>query len=209
MCIPKALSPLVGLSIALAMSAGAQSTPEAESRAHCANASRIVSSGRPAHKETDALNTLAGCGKLGARTIATTLIATRTEHDLGVLERFHSYVIVWRDAELMGAAIELAKDPGATVESRVFAIRDLLWTVRPGHMFEYNRLVAGIVRKATNDGIIITPSCRISSLSSDNGGLVGTPLPADYATRIEVVLNQLNADSTTPVQVRNAAECLL
>lgn len=171
----------------------------------CDKAAKTVEKGHPAHKETAALNALVYCGRAGATGVSGALSQSRLENDVSSLEQFYYIADRWRDAEIMNAAMQLSRDAGAAVPARVFAVRHLLKIVQPGSAYSYSALAAGMVPSTAGNGAV-TPPCR-HGFSSDNGGIVGTPLPSDFASQIAIALSQLAGDASVPAPVRNAAEC--
>ena len=191
-----------------------QVTAQSDSAKACDKAAKTVQKGHPAHKEQAALNTLLTCGSMGATVTAGALAHSGMESDTDVLTSFYFTVNAWRDADIMSAAMQLAGDPGATFQSRVYAISHLLKLLTPGAAWSYGILVAGAVPSAsagvgsgTSGGVAsVTPPCR-HGFSSDNAGNVGTPLPPGYYTQITSLLGRLATDTSVPMQVQNAAEC--
>lgn len=172
----------------------------------CEKAADIVRKGHPAHKEQAAWDALVRCGKTGAAATVTAIAQTRVEQDPMALAPFYFRVNQWRDVNIMNAASQIALDPSATVPARVFAVSHLLWLLTPGAIYSYDILTTGAVAVSKPDGLHYTPACR-HGLASDNSSVTGTPLPIGFEIPLGTMLNQLAADVSMPLQVRNAAEC--
>ena len=200
---------MIGLSLVFAQSTAAQVTQRSkdDARKACDKAADIIEKGDPKHKEVQALRDLLQCGSGGATTTARALADSRTEQDRMALGDFYAVANQWRDADVMNAAVQVARDATATVPARVFAIRHLLWLLTPGAEFNYEALVAGTIVVRSVDGERHTLPCR-HGFSSDNSTVTGTLLPTDFVAQLTSVLNALFADTSVPVPVRNAAECI-
>jgi hypothetical protein len=172
----------------------------------CDGSMKTVETERPAYEQTAALEYLKWCGRAGAAITAQIVSASRTERDAPALENFYDIVDDWRDAQIMDAASEVARDPGATVPARVHAIKHLLRLVYSNSVYTYDRLIAGPYR-ATLDGQHRMPRCRVG-FASELADRVGTPLRAEYEATIRRALGTLADDSTAPTPVRNAAACV-
>lgn len=192
-----ALCLLLGTLLASASAAQGKSTSTIRS---CDEAARFVRNNRPAHKQTAALNYLLDCGSTGAAATIVALEQTRSELDLRTLTDFYLLMRSWRDATIMQATLQLARDPGASIPSRVHSIGYLLELVNPGRIYGYDALLAGI--KSTH------LPCVRGLANHSVGSSVGQMLPADYATRINDGLRPIITDSSAPPEVRNAASCI-
>ena len=192
------------LTVMLASSAAAQNGDQVET---CKKAVKTVENGHPAHKETSALAKLASCGKDGATVMARAVTESRTEADPTVLLHFYWDVDLWRDAQVMDAAIALARDPSAATPSRVFAIRHILGLLNRRAEFDYAGLLEGVrVVTEASGAQYVTGGCRFA-MGSEVADLSGTALPADFRTRLRAVLLQLSGDTGVTSAVRNAAAC--
>ena len=168
----------------------------------CSEATRFVQNGRPAHKQTAAIDYLARCGNAGATVVAGTVASVHDERDLNTLNEFFTLLYAWRDATVMQATITLAQDGSATVPARVFAITNLLRLVNPGYQYSYAKL--------TEEGVHAPHIPCVHGYASvgTSGAAFGQPLPADYESRIGAVLTSLSNDTSQPLAVRNAASCI-
>ncbi|HEX5437304.1 MAG TPA: hypothetical protein VFW98_09090 [Gemmatimonadaceae bacterium] len=61
--------------------------------------------------------------------------------DLATLKAFWREADQWRDATIMAAALQLASDPSASSQARVFAVRHLLTLLHPHALYSYARLI--------------------------------------------------------------------
>lgn len=175
--------------------------------AHCANAARIVAAGHPAKHDEQAYLTLTACGDIGAKALASGMATYANERDTLALEDFMREADAWRDANIMDAAITLATSSAATPEARVFAVRHLVMLLHPYMLFSYGGLTRKDSTVTTPDLVITTIGCP-ATMTSEAPDLVGTPLSANYADRIRVVLSSLANDTRAPAPVRRAASCM-
>lgn len=174
----------------------------------CEKATKTIENGHPAHKMDAALAYLVWCGNAGAQLTASALTGTRVESDTAVLMRFYLSANRWRDAGIMNAAMQLVRDPAATVESRAFASMHLLGLLHPTWDYHYGDVIAGTRVVTHPDGSQrILSGCRVTGYGSEAPDAAATPLPADYATRIRAFLAQVANDATVPEPIRNTAAC--
>ena len=190
------LTVLLGVACGSVSAAQGNSTNTIKS---CSEAARFVENGRPAHKQVAALEYLENCGQTGATATAFALRQSGSEIDVKTLGVLYQSIDWWRDATIMNAAMELARDPGASVPARVFAMSHLLSLKNPGFIYGYDAMLEG----PTSHHV----PCVRGSVSYPRT-LVGQPLPSDFVTQIEVVFRQIVADDSAPREVRNAAACI-
>jgi hypothetical protein len=174
----------------------------------CEAAIRQVAQQGFATVENAVLSVLPHCGRAGARVTAAAITVSRTSHDTVALLRTYRHVDLWRDADVMQAALNVAGDAGASTQARVFALRHLLWLAQPGQEFAYGGLVAGNVAVQKDGQNVIQPACRRSMIASELPNASATPLPSDYLIRIHAAVSTIAASTSTPVALKNAAECL-
>ena len=188
---------------AILLSATIASTATAQSRDKANSCRKAVKTA----KEASELAMLGTCGKKGAVVLARAMHDSRMEIDPVVLTRLYSDVDLWRDAEVMEAAITLARDASAATPSRVFAIRHLLGLIDRRAEFDYESLIMG-TRIVTGASIAqyISGGCRFA-MGSELADVSGTLLPSEFRTRLRAVLRQLSEDATSAVAVPNAADC--
>ena len=172
----------------------------------CDKAAKVIEKGHPAHKQADALNTLLGCGATGANATSAAIQASRTEQDTVVLRIFYDLVDGWRDAVVMQAALQVARDESAEAPARVFAIRHLLVLLRPSAQFAYGRLARSVSIPDDTSSARSVTSCA-SGYASERGELHATPLPVDFAAQVTQALEQIKGAPSVPTTVRNAAGC--
>lgn len=173
----------------------------------CQRAARIVEKGHPARRVADASALLAICGAVGANAVAAGMATYTQETDTVALDTFMRSADLWRDAAVMDAATQLATDASATPQARVFAVRHLLILTHPYLHYGYSALATGSVTTTESDGTEVTTLGCTPGIGSESADRVGTPLPADYADRIQATLQGLITSATTPAAVRNAARC--
>lgn len=130
--------------------------------------------------------------------VAMGMRASRASSDVVELDSITRPAFSLRDAEVFAAALEIAGDPAASSEARVFALRSLIWARAPGFRLSYADLTV-------LDG---KPS-RCLGLPPYLGFTYrrGAPLPNDYDLRIRGLTAALRSDPGTPAVVRAAALC--
>lgn len=148
---------------------------------NCSEAAQVVETGRPAHKQLAGLDSLARCGLTGASAVSGTVLQSRTEQELDALGAFYQRLQAWRDSSVMEAAAQVARDPAATVPSRVSAIGYLLWLTNPGYQYPYVKLLEGIA-------VPRLPCVARYTSEHPSSASVGSPLPLDYAIRLRTIL---------------------
>lgn len=173
----------------------------------CEKAAKIVSKGHPEKKETWALGRLSICGKLGADALVTGMAQLVSDTDTLALESFFSTVDTWRDGAIMTAALNVASNPNASVQARVFSIRHLVILVRQRVKFRYGDISASPTAATTDEGTTLAPACGAAH-GSELPNTAATPLPAKYAAVITAALANIDSTSSTPIPVRNAARCV-
>lgn len=175
----------------------------------CDKLAKIVEKGHPEKKEPDALSKLSACGAIGAQALADGMSQYRFESDTAAVALFMRSADEWRDAAIMDATTRLATDPAATVQVRVYAVRYLTGLVNPYFVLDYKAIISGMEEVRDEKGVVISWSLgcpRVMRSWAPNR--VGTPLPADYRSRIRGTLDGLAAQSALPLLVRNALQCV-
>jgi hypothetical protein len=175
----------------------------------CEKAAAIIAKGHTSEADDWAFSALRPCGAAGARAFVAGIAHYRTETDVAALEDFMTQVDNWRDASIFDAVTALATDSAATPQARVFAVRHLILLVQPNFLLTY----AGLTRKADTT---VTPDlvtwqevgCVIQMISAPHGSIRGSPLPADYETRLRETLASLVSSPSVPLAVRYAAGCV-
>jgi hypothetical protein len=196
-----AMKTLVGLAlfVATARAASAQADPDSvHHRNECRQAAQVVRTGEPHARLTRSLLELRDCGAEGGRVLATAFKArqaTATRAELDALTRPASYL---RDAALFEAGIDVAADPTAKPDSRVFAFRIVLATVMPGLYPSYEELTGGGSQNM---------SCFGARFGLEGGLSDGAPLPPDAVSRAYDLSFRTLRDSSTPAPVKQAAIC--
>lgn len=154
---------------------------------------------RGAHAQSD--------GTATPSRLAAQMLAYARSTDPVALGTFMWTVDGWRDSTLFEAAIRLATDTTAAPTARVFGVWHLLLLTHPYMLYTYAGLTAGDSTSLQPDGSeVTTVGCR-EQIGSEMADRVVTPLPPDYAARIQKALSLLVAAPGTPTIVRNAARC--
>jgi hypothetical protein len=206
--------PTLTFAAAVAVFAGsqplrAQRVLEAGSRgrdARCDQALRAIRASYQPHRQGNELAVLPGCGSEGARETARAIAATRSEQDVGALSRAWGAIDRWRDADVMRAALTVAQDNGASTRARVFATMHLIQLLHPGQVFTYQGIVKDGTYRKKGGNVIYTPGCA-RAYGGGHSDAFATPLPRDYVTQIQPVLDRMSEDASLPKELRNAAWC--
>ncbi len=186
----------------------AQDKEKDDSDKSCEKAAKIIAQGHPEKKEEWALGVLTNCGKTGADAFVAGIAQQAIVNDTLALETFYSHVDVWRDATIMNALLDLARNTTATPAARVFAVRHLIQLVRTRTRFPYGELVRGSTVTVTPDSMTTyTPGC-VAWHGSEIPDQSATPLPADYQITIRTALATLVNDPATPDALKKAARCI-
>lgn len=176
----------------------------------CDSAATVVSNGQPRSMPEWALGTLTRCGRGGAKALAVGMSHYGADTDVATLDDYMTQVDNWRDEAVFEAAMKIATNPMASAQARVFAVRHLILLVQPNLLLTY----AGMTKKADTTE---TPTmviwqetgCVAQMISPPRGELAGSPLPADFETRVRSALATLARAPETPEVVRRASRCLL
>ena len=179
--------------------------PKADAK-DCSKAAKILEKGHPEKKEAWALDYLGVCGKLGADALVAAIPRQMNVTDTLALESFFSTVDNWRDGAIMAAALDLALNPGASVQARVFSIRHLVVLVDRNVTFLYGDISASPRTVTTDEGTTFIPACG-AARGSELPNNAATPLPPSYVSIIKAAMANIASTSSTPVPVRNAAAC--
>jgi hypothetical protein len=187
------------------------SSVSAQSSKDCGTAAKIVSSGHLNATQSWAYLTLSYCGAVGANAFATGLPKYATVSDLAQLSDYMSHVDNWRDASILAAATQLAKNANATVQSRVFAIRHLILLLQPIYGISYAALVSARDSATAPDGSKswFGGGCPAGVASEPRGTVAGAALPVGWEAQIRTTLSTLANSAAAPKPVRTAASCEL
>jgi hypothetical protein len=206
-CI-RSLSLVATILAILSATAGAQTKADKKFQQECEKAAKTIARGNPEKKIEAAFGTLETCrGTLVSEGLAAGLLTYTDESDVNVLQQFMLQLDSWRDAAVLQAAITVAMNSGANGTARVFAVRHLLILSSPYTRYVYAGLIAGETTRIASDGMSVSTYGCGTMVGSERGNSVGTPLPADYESRIRETLAALIASPSTPVIVKNAARC--
>ncbi|MGH7659088.1 MAG: hypothetical protein ACREL6_12715 [Gemmatimonadales bacterium] len=189
--------------LVLAGCAAAQANPDSiKVRNNCRLAARIIATGHPAPHEEWAFGYIGNCPAEAGEAIASGMRASRTATDTILLSHLTYTTRFLRDAALLDAALEVASDPSASFEARIFSLRSLLWlmTSSPSPM-GFGTLVSG----DPYDGY---QGCWVHSSPGLRMVAGTTPLPADYRDQIRSLATRLEADSGEVGDIRRIAWCL-
>lgn len=174
--------------------ATAQETPDSvHHRNDCRLAAQVLSMGHPAPGYSWALDVAWRCPE-AAPALATEMMRSAAVHDTSFLNRLTQPTIELRDGRIMQVALAIAADRSASSEARIFAIRTLIYSMRPGGGIDYDDL-------ATHD------YCYGYGPSLHQIITNGVPLPQNYVQQINILGLRLAADEHEPAVIRHAGAC--
>lgn len=149
--------------------------------------------------------TLQQCGALGGTAGASTVRATRTLTDTVALEELVGPFRYFRDTAVVNAVSEVARDPAASVEARVFALR-AIWVLRTGKIWiAYGRMLPTAESTPANPVADCDFGLRVSD--AEPFWADGAVPPAGFEDQLKALAEQLFQDASQPMAVRAAARC--
>ncbi|HEX8393736.1 MAG TPA: hypothetical protein VF665_15455 [Longimicrobium sp.] len=161
---------------------------------------QIHASGQPAGRAEWAAVTVESCRGVGDD-LARAISAARASTDTALLDRL-TFVTAWlRDGRVFTTALEIARDPAASAEARIFAIRTLIWTLNPGTGLNYASLITPADRA-------LPPCTTGDGPSLERHVNVGAPLPSGWVDQASSTASRLVQAASEPAIVRQAAHCL-
>jgi hypothetical protein len=182
-----------------AVPATGQADPDSiKHRNNCRIATQVLLTGGPAPHREWAESYARGCPE-AAPFLAEAILNGRSETDTVILNRWTAPMIELQDRSVFDAAEEVARDPSATVQARVYAIRVLVWALAPGGWISYADL--------TDTVLTGRRMCLRFGTPFHTRIVIGEPLPPDYVERVHDVGETLTRDPAQPTAVRKAAYC--
>jgi hypothetical protein len=178
----------------------AQETPhEIRRRNDCRLAEQVIRTGHPAPHLRRAYERARYCPNIG-RAVAEAMNRSRTSNDTALLNAITSPMMNLRDGRVYETAMAVARDRSASVPARVFAIRALVWLLRPGVVIEYADL--------TDEPGDPEPRACIRSGTPLHLRLSrGEPIPENYVEAIHRFGSDTQADPSEPRAIKRAAVC--
>jgi hypothetical protein len=192
---------IAGLMLAAVPSLAAQQASEAQ---RCAIAIEIVRTGDSRHftreatgypdeyKMRWAYSWIRGCGARGGAALARRLSLSANSRDTAWLRLISNPSRTLMDGAVFQAAARLATNPAATEESRVFALRTLMWAIEPRLSISY--------------GSITTWRCT-TGVTFHSDTLEGAPLPGNRRQQVAAVATRILESGQVPDPVGAAARC--
>jgi hypothetical protein len=183
--------------------------PYADAERDCRSATTLLAPARePTPHMAPALWRLRVCPARAGELLAAVLLNSRTIADTGQLEARTWLTHYLHDARLLAAGAEVATDSLATPEARLAALRILLWSKAPGHLVPMRTMVE---RPGCDPR-----RCRSTYTGHFYGGgpiagdttswpVFGTPMPAQYVTKIDSIARLVEIAPGTPMVVQRAA----
>ncbi len=192
---------LAGLMLGAVPSLAAQQASEDQ---RCAIAIEIVRTGDSRHFTREATgypdeykmrwgySWIRGCGARGWAALAHRLSLSANSRDTAWLHLISFPSRTLMDGAVFQAAARLATNQAASAESRVFALRTLMWAMEPRLSISY--------------GSITTRDCT-TGVSLHGETREGTPLPGNRRQQVTAVATRILESGQAPDPVRAAARC--
>lgn len=175
--------------------ASAQAEPDSvKHRNNCRLAEQVIATGHPAPHDQWALDLIGGCPE-GGEALANALRLASQSTDTAYLDRLTRPTLFLRDGNIFAAALTIASERSATETARVFALRSLIYAMRPTAGIDYGVL-------ATDQ-----PTFCVGSASPHRSFTQGAPLPHDYAEQIHTLAWRIVRDTSESPILRHAAQC--
>jgi hypothetical protein len=170
----------------------------------CQVAAQVLRTGEPAPRREWARAYMPSCGFAAwGEAAAAAVRRLRDSEDvslLGVEWRRLSYL---HDAQLFGAAVEIASDANASAPARVLALRYLLTLTDPAGEYGFGAMTE------PGDAPGIAPVCTSGAAAGESPAFEGAPLPDDFPAQIRSLADTLLSDAAAlPQMVRSAALCV-
>lgn len=173
----------------------AQANPDSiKHRNNCRLAAQVLETGYPSPRYEWALEQAWRCPE-AAPGLAAEMKRWRTTRDTTLLNALTQPTIELRDGRIFETAMEIAGDEQATTEARIFAIRTLIYAMRPGGGISYRNLAER------------GEYCYGFNPSQHQIITRGTALTGDYVQRVNALGLRLAGDSSEPDAIRHAGMC--
>ena len=191
------------LLLSAARPVGAQDRPDSlQNRDRCRRAAAVVATGHPAPQDRWAFQAIRTCGQPGAAAIAAGLGATRSEAYGPDLDRLAGLTLWFRDGQLFRQAMNVARDPGASLAARLFALRAVVWQIEstPLGGADYASIATG----TPYDGRFHCPGDAMVDFER----MDGAPLPSTYLDdAFQLGVKMMHDDSLAP-DLRRMGACV-
>jgi hypothetical protein len=172
-----------------------QANPDSvKHRNDCRLATQVLTTGHPAAKYQWALDKSWTCPE-AAPAIAQRLESHATSRDTAALNALTAPTMYLRDGRIFAVALRIAGSKAASPEARVFAVRTLIYALRPDGQITYAALI-------TPDAF-----CYGGGPSFHQKFTQGSPLPSDYVQQVNAVGQRLMRDSSEPAVIRRVGRC--
>lgn len=180
----------------------AQANPDSvHARNDCRLGSQVIRDGQPADKLQWALRIAPTCGADFAFAAASRFNTDRQSSYADVLGRIADETFYVRDASLLDAVLAVAKDPGASRDARLMALRTAVWQVSKAPLWgRFETIATG----APYDGSYRCPALPLTDVVIS----AGAPVSTDQVSRAEALGDDLARDGNAPPDVRRMGACL-
>lgn len=162
----------------------------------------------PSYGAARPLKRVNACPERAGQAISEELSGLRNSRSPERLERASWLAHYLHDAQIYGAALDVAGDRRASLEARVNAFRVLHWTLRPSQSPGYSYFLG----KPIDDSPALVTWCSCTGhyyhgYTADDQGwpAIGRLVPEDFVVQIHSLAQRIEMDATEPQPVRWAA----
>lgn len=173
----------------------------------CRTVEQLLAPAAPEPIAARRIKRVLACPALAGRALAAGLVRLRASSDTAQLERATGLGHELHDETLWRAALALAGDRGAAPVARIFAFRELVWTMAPAHRVSFRDMldesVGAIIRRGGGSNIIHYYSGYFQGDLARPA--VGVLPPADFVEQTGTLCRRVAADEREAEIVRRAA----
>lgn len=186
--------------------ASAQADPDSvQHRNDCRLAEQVIGTGNPRPHRAWAGTVIQTCGaETFTRATATGLQRLRTSSDTTSLRDVWGRALLYVNSQrVFDLGLEIAGDPSASAEARVFALMGVLRMLRPDEAID----VPTLTRTDRTGKHYRYSWCSDGRTAGIRQKVVGSPVDANARSRLREVGRSIVTDATNPAMVRAAAYC--
>jgi hypothetical protein len=143
---------------------------------------------------------LGACGRVAVPAVAVAFRDARAVRDTAYLIQLMSFLDLWPESELLGATLDVAEDPAASLEARVVALMGIFRLSAPLMVANYEELTHAIDAQGRH-----VAQCSSGMIA---GGETKSRLAESAQNRVGAAMRRIVRDSRAPAEVRSAAWCV-